>query len=384
MSNADLRKKLRVDRIRKMTMGNGQPDKQGVGNVSSVVEDPSQPDWKKYKTLQEIDMIRQTKKDMIINQVMGNFMTDSKMVSVIPGDISFVTMPIQNDSQETKVYQIAIHDPDVSFLETQEVSMVYSQVELEHWARKEIIRKPQSFDFITSTDTIILQPSQRIELLFKFQTFREASLDPNVLSSIDVIKQRSVRIVCSMNGQVHTQMECNMNPGFAPVDHVFRYYEPEHSYFKVKIPPFLQFNQRNLFVKVSKPSAQVELEQKTSEIHVSSKTTDSMKIVDLTVYLYSDGFMSDLLAVCKVEVTPLSCMYSQTRAGVQNNISLALPAGESRIVEIHSSNSKNVYLPKRSIDNKFHVISNSINHVSVHTKTYTPDQKRVVINAIGK
>ena len=168
-------------------------------------------------------------------------------------------------------------------------------------------------------------------------------------------------------------MECNVNPAFAPVDHVFRYYEPEHSYFKVRIPPFLQFNQKNLYVKVSRPNAQVELDHKTSEIHVSSKTEDSMNVVELTVYLYSDAFMSDLLAVCRVEVTPLTCMYSQTRAGVQNMLSLALPAGDSRVVEIYSSNKKNVYLPKRNIENKFHVISNSINHISVHTKTYTPD-----------
>jgi hypothetical protein len=57
-------------------------------------------------------------------------------------------------------------------------------------------------------------------------------------------------------------------PLFAPVDHVFRYYEPEHSYFKVRIPPFLQLNQQELNVMVSRPSAQVELDKKTSEIHV--------------------------------------------------------------------------------------------------------------------
>lgn len=45
MQNPDLRKKLRVDRIRKMAMGGGQTLNQ------SVVEDPRQPDWKKYKTL---------------------------------------------------------------------------------------------------------------------------------------------------------------------------------------------------------------------------------------------------------------------------------------------------------------------------------------------
>jgi len=48
MQNPDLRKKLRVDRIRKMTMGNGSVN---TGATQSIVEDPSQPDWKKFKTL---------------------------------------------------------------------------------------------------------------------------------------------------------------------------------------------------------------------------------------------------------------------------------------------------------------------------------------------
>jgi len=40
-----------------------------------------------------------------------------------------------------------------------------------------------------------------------------------------------------------------------------------------------------------------------------------MKVVDLTVYVYGDAFMGNLMATCKVEVTPLSCLYSQTKAG---------------------------------------------------------------------
>ena len=48
-SNPDLRKKLRADRIRKMTMGttNTRP-----------VDDQAQPDWMKYQNLREIELIR--------------------------------------------------------------------------------------------------------------------------------------------------------------------------------------------------------------------------------------------------------------------------------------------------------------------------------------
>jgi len=46
MQNPDLRKKLRVDRIRKMTLASS---KQPYSD--SLVEDPKIPEWKKFKTL---------------------------------------------------------------------------------------------------------------------------------------------------------------------------------------------------------------------------------------------------------------------------------------------------------------------------------------------
>lgn len=58
--NADLRKKLRVDRVRKMTMG-----KVSLGSAS--IEDPSQPEWQKMKSLREIETIRETKKNEIVS-----------------------------------------------------------------------------------------------------------------------------------------------------------------------------------------------------------------------------------------------------------------------------------------------------------------------------
>ena len=90
----NLRKKLRVDRIRKLTMG------KALGEEQSIIADPSQPDWAKMKQIQEIDMIRQTKKNQIIKQVMGTYLSDSVQVPVIPGDIYFMTVPIENRTKE--------------------------------------------------------------------------------------------------------------------------------------------------------------------------------------------------------------------------------------------------------------------------------------------
>jgi hypothetical protein len=41
------------------------------------------------KTLREIDTIRNTKKQLIISQVMQHYISDSKVIHLIPGEISF-------------------------------------------------------------------------------------------------------------------------------------------------------------------------------------------------------------------------------------------------------------------------------------------------------
>ena len=67
LSNADLRKKLRVDRIRKMTVGSAIADGAKRPGTTASLADPHKPDWAKYKSLQEIDVIRKSKKEAIIN-----------------------------------------------------------------------------------------------------------------------------------------------------------------------------------------------------------------------------------------------------------------------------------------------------------------------------
>jgi hypothetical protein len=69
-----------------MAMSNINPvDGRRKTSKNTTVEDPRQPDWKKQKSLQEIDLIRQAKKEQLINSVMGSYTTNSKIISLIPG-----------------------------------------------------------------------------------------------------------------------------------------------------------------------------------------------------------------------------------------------------------------------------------------------------------
>jgi hypothetical protein len=103
--NPDLRKKLRVDRIRKMGMA--QTDSRAMAATSkNIIEDHQEPNWKKMKHLDEIKLFRDTNKDHLISNVMSSYNSNAQVVPLIPGQIIFETIRIVNDTGGQKLYTI--------------------------------------------------------------------------------------------------------------------------------------------------------------------------------------------------------------------------------------------------------------------------------------
>jgi hypothetical protein len=86
--NADLRKKLRADRVRKMTIG--------MTAATSSIEDETIPYHIKEKSLRDIQMIRETKKNEIVNQAFGSISIKNETVHVVPGRPSVIVVPLEN------------------------------------------------------------------------------------------------------------------------------------------------------------------------------------------------------------------------------------------------------------------------------------------------
>jgi hypothetical protein len=141
--------------------------------------------------------------------------------------------------------------------------MVASAVEFEYWVKKGKVKKPNSYDIIPEPGKVLLGPGEKIEILIKFQTFRDASHNIKTDPSPDIVKQRNVKINIMLNRSVVSTYDVNMMPLFPPIDHIFRYNEPENSHFRIKIPPFLQFSQTGLKVRLSKAKAQADIDPMT-------------------------------------------------------------------------------------------------------------------------
>jgi hypothetical protein len=97
-----LRKKLRIERMKKQKMG----QKSQVGQI----ENPRQPDWVKTQSLREIEVIRESKKKDIVSRVLGvDEEAAGDVITVVPGELTFLPpIPVTNTSPHPQFYTVRI------------------------------------------------------------------------------------------------------------------------------------------------------------------------------------------------------------------------------------------------------------------------------------
>lgn len=173
-------------------------------------------------------------------------------------------------------------------------------------------------------------------------------------------------------------------PSSAPIDHTFRFYEPQNSHVTLHVPPFLQLNHSGLHALLSKPNAAVDIDKQTGVISIQTKTEDENEVKEMTLFVYSDAYREHLMATCQIELNSMVTIYTKIKAGLQSTISLALPAENARAVQLHSGNNELVYLPKRETGRTFRIIPHTINHLQICIKTLSPVQQKVKVNCTGK
>jgi hypothetical protein len=192
---------------------------------------------------------------------------------MVPGELAFVTIELENETTANQAFRVLIDDPDKNmFRESrEEVRMVRTDTEIEYWAKKKksLVDLPSRAGILNGSDQLLLSPGDKMQILLICQTFRDIVNDAKEATE-DTIVQRYVRIgvECKSNSQLNKKIELNLVPVLPPLDHTFRYYEPENSYFRLKIPPFLQLIEPGLTVRCSKQLATVGIDEKTAELTV--------------------------------------------------------------------------------------------------------------------
>lgn len=267
--------------------------------------------WEKFDAFKNIETIRAMRKEQVIAKEIEQLKLDTVDLQILPGQPSFFKLPIENEGDTQMTYFVKIDDPDEELTAHKEAQLVCSAQEVRFWAKLGKATEYPHDCCIQGADTLSLVPGEKVELLFKFQTFRDLN-DQVETSTADVVKERVLTIsFTSKDNHMIRTIWIRLIPANPPIDHVFRYTEPENSYFALTIPPFMQFTQPELNVCVSNSNAEAQLDKRSSCIHIQSRTESAMKVSLITLYLFRDNYQGVLLATVRLEVTALQCIFTK-------------------------------------------------------------------------
>lgn len=88
--------------------------------------------------------------------------------------------------------------------------------------------------------------------------------------------------------QTSMSWDFNIVPSMAPIDHTFRFYEPECSHYQVGLPPFIQLNNPSLRCDVSNPECSADMIKDTSIFTIAGRSHDAMTVQSMTLFVYAD------------------------------------------------------------------------------------------------
>ena len=300
------------------------------------------------------------------------------ILNVMPGRLTFTEpLTIMNNTNSTQQYSVKILDPDEEVLGgfgCSELKLVQDAAELNHWVAQNKVARPPSFDAITRRGDILLKPGQKIDLLFKFLTTREVSLSPSAQASAQIIRPRKVRIFVLMNNQQTSQtQDWNVVPSMAPIDHTFRFFEPEQSHYQVGLPPFIQINYPGLQIDLSNRECQADVVKDTSIFTVAGRAGDALTVQPMTLFVYADQFKSELVATVRIEIHARPVIYTRAKLNHQSMHTLTMPVGQARTIRVFSNKPQNIFREEGVADHPVRLLPNSIHPISVFAKFERPE-----------
>ena len=104
---------------------------------------------------------------------MGLKSSFKETMHVVPGEPSFLSIPIRNSFKIPVKLTVKVSDPDES-LGIKEFSLISDPAEVAYWERLgRVLYKKSSLSAVTKAGEVFLQPGEQTVVLCKFLTFRD-------------------------------------------------------------------------------------------------------------------------------------------------------------------------------------------------------------------
>ncbi|CAI2360854.1 unnamed protein product [Moneuplotes crassus] len=317
---------LRVERMNKKKM---LRTAQETEKLNDGVEE-----WQKKTALNHISFIRDQKKEELIDTVIKSHKTMEKEMAVMPGEPSFFSIMLNNASKRSDVYSVKIEDPDEKVLQTPELCLIYNNdkenSEWKYWSQNGKCVEPPSWDIVDDEGNIFLDPDQECPILFKFFSYRDAvvSNKKSVINNPRTLTPRNIniKIYQQSDESLIKNITVSIVPRPNPVDHVFRFYEPENTYTTITLPTFTSIpisGFPDLFIETSMPHIVPHIIE-NNQVQIELRTPFSPEISVFSVYIYQNSFKNHIIAACQIKVHALTAVSSRVRTGVRKAINLPI------------------------------------------------------------
>ena len=189
--------------------------------------------------------------------------------------------------------------------------------------------EPSAWDMIHD-NTIYLNANEQCPILLKFFTYRDSITSIKKPDRNDPLsfppRKIYVKIYQQSDGSVIKCIWINIIPRPNPIDHVFRFYEPENSYVTITLPSFTSIplaTYPDLHIESSLPWVASQMID-NNQIQWNFKTPFSPEILSFYIYVYQNSFKDNLLAACHLKVHALTSFFTTVRAGVRKPINIPM------------------------------------------------------------
>ena len=317
--------------------------------------------WEKDKQIQELNMVRQAQKPMVIKQAIREYLSTAEKIHARAGKAFAFQYLVKNPQNTEECFTVVCDDS--------ELSVVKEASEWQWWVSRQDFDRPSEYDMITEDNSIILRPGESCPVIFKFLSWEPK---PKMISAW--VHQSKAGPLCAL--------ELEIVPEAAPIDHTFRYYESENRTVKLCVPPLFG-SQKSLhkpILRCTLPKSIVQWESE-SEISVELKVPPAPKVISFNILAYEDPYASEVKANWEVKLHSYVGVDVNVTTGQTTSLRLACPGDEARTVKLYSSHPKVVSFSAPH-DQPFTLLPRSVNSLPVVVRSDSTQIQRVRVHCV--
>ena len=326
-----------------------------------------------------------------------DYLSEEKVISGFFGQTEVVEFEFANQEAQKQAFSINIEDPDLKLLEKPEFQLITNPTEWKFFVDKKHFPKPPEWNLISKENVFMLNPREKVTLLFKFLSYRKvdpsegnrnskrrAAAEETDINRAEYIATRTVNVfINQLKGRVYGGFSVRVEPHNQIVDHCFRFFERENRSTSLMLPSLYHMSN----VPITKPLLHVTYPKSTvewlsdREIGINMKTPSAANILNFNLIAYDDSYCSEIIGNWLIELHSLAGLDVNVNMGQLTGSKLTLPGDIPRLCKLYTSHP--LYLTFPSPFNKaFTMSAGRINVIDFNIRSFSEEPMISQINCV--